>query len=159
MRKYILTIVLIVTGLALLIYSYTKNNQPKYSETLFSSEAKTFEENFTGFIQGVEEGLISIKSNLNDNNKIKDTTYTKNYFLGFMENNPYVLSTVLIRDTYKIGIRRDEKSFIYAIDSTRELEMVKWQRFVDKKVISSWQESFDQSIDRTSLHLFIKLLY
>ncbi|MCF6222388.1 MAG: ATP-binding protein [Flavobacteriaceae bacterium] len=151
MRKYILTIVLIGIGLALLIYSYTKNNQPKYSETLFSNEAKKFEKNFTDFIQGVEEDLISIKSNLNDTNKIKDTTYSKNYFLGFMENNPYVLSTILIRDAYKIGIRRDKKSFIYAIDSTRQFEMVRWQRFVDKKVISSWQESFDQSIDRTIL--------
>lgn len=156
MRKYILTIILLGIGLTLLIYSYTKNNQPKYSETLFSNDADVFDSFFSGFISDVENNLLLVKQDFDEIDKIKDTTYSKNYFLDFMENNPYIVSTTLIKDTYKIGIRRDENSLIYAIDSTKKMDMVRWQRFEEKEVISSWEESFDKSINRETWLLKLK---
>jgi len=156
MRKYILTIVLFGLGLSVLFYSYTRNNQTKYTETLFSNEAKLFDNFFTGFINNVDKNFNSIQTDFKSLDKIKDTIYAKNYFLNFMENNPQITSTILIQGLYKIGIRKDKKSLMYAIDSTKELDVVQWQRFEDKKLISNWQESFDQSTENIALLKEIK---
>ncbi len=150
MRKYILAIILMCVGLVLFIYNYSQNNKTKYSETLFNIEAQAFDKSFTSFINSVEQNIKSIQADFRDESKVKDTIYSKNYFLKFMENDTYLISTVFINNAYKIAIRKDEKSLVFAIDSTEKLDVVRWQRYENKKLISSWQESFDQNISKTS---------
>ncbi len=150
MRKYILSIILIGVGFALFIYNYSKNNKTKYSETLFATEAQIFDNSFTNFINSVEQNIKSIQVNFRDELKVKDTSYTKEYFLKLMDNGTYLTSIVLINNAYKIATRKDKKSLVFAIDSTEKLDVVRWQRFENKKLISSWQESFNQNISKTS---------
>ncbi len=150
MRKYILAILLIVTGLLLLIYTYTINNKTKYSETLFSKEALAFDQNFTNFIKDVENNIGNVQSNFSDSTKIKDTINTRNFFFKYLNNSPYIVSILFFQNNYKVVTRKEENSLIYVIDSTEIPDILHWQRFEKEKLISSWQESLDESIRQTS---------
>ena len=149
MKKYIPSFVLIIIGFILLIYIYVENNKIEYSETIFSNEAKSFNEFFSGFIANVEQDFRTIQSSFEDTNKIKDTIKSKNFFLDYLSKNPYLISAGLFQDNYKVFVKRDKKTLIYAIDSTKEFDVIRWQRFADKKFISSYDESFAESIEQT----------
>jgi hypothetical protein len=64
------------------------------------------------------------------------------------QNNP-INSIGFFQGDYKVVARNENSSFVFAVDSTAELNVVKWQRFEGQKLISSWYESFDQSIYNT----------
>jgi len=149
MRKYILSIVLICSGLILLIYSYTRNSQTKYSETLFSKEALAFDNSFTAFINDVDNNIQLIQSNFSDTAKIKDTLNTRQYFLNFLQDNTYLTSIIFILNDYTIVTRKEENSLIFAVDSTETPDIVRWQRFEKEKLISSWQQSLEEPIKKT----------
>ena len=156
MKKHTLSIILISIGLILFVYTYLSNNQTEYVETSFKNEAKSFDKAFASFINNVEQNIQSVQSNFKDLEKIKDSTFVKKYFLDLIQNDPYLVSSVLINNEYKVAVKKDERSLLFAIDSTEKLDVVKWQRYENKKLISSWQESFDQSINKTSWFIELK---
>ncbi len=149
MRKYILAIILICLGLSLLIYSYTKNKQTKYSETLFSKEAMAFDKSFSAFIKDVDYNIQLIQSNFSDTAKIKDTLKAQQYFLNFIQDNAYLTAIGFVQNNYQIVTRKEDNSLIYTIDSTEIPDIVRWQRFEKGKLISSWQESLEEPIKKT----------
>lgn len=148
MRKHLLpSIIIICTGLALFIISnYYSNHQTSYSDTLFKSESQNIDKKFIGFLNSVENNVESIQKKFKSKNTFKDTTFIKENLIPFIENDPYLVSIVLLNETNKIGIKKDEKSIVLAIDSTKNLDVVKWQRFENKRLISSWHESFEKEI-------------
>jgi len=146
MRKYYFAFVLILTGIAILTYVFIENNKVAYSETVFSGESKAFNKSFTGFTESVNESIQLIRSNFPSSDNIRDTTKTQKFFLNFMKENPFVVAVGLIQNEYKIGVNRDNKSVVYALDSTEIADVVRWQRFENEKFISSWEESFEKPI-------------
>jgi len=150
MRKYFFAFMMILTGIAILTYVFIQNNKTAYSETLFSDESKQFEDSFSVFTDGVNESIQLIRSNFPDSGSIRDTINTRKFFLNLMKENPLLIAVGLFQSKYKIGVNRDKKSVVYAIDSTEIVDVVRWQRFEDGKFISSWEESFEKPINETS---------
>jgi hypothetical protein len=54
-----------------------------------------------------------------------------------------------VQNDYKIASHKDEKSIVFALDSTKIADVVRWQRFEKGQFISSWEESFERSINET----------
>jgi hypothetical protein len=150
MRKYILAILLISSGLFLLIYTYSQNKKTNYSETLFSKETQIFDRTFSNFIYGAKKNIDTIKSIYNNLSKIKDTTYTREFFLNYINNDPYLNSAVLVQNDFKVAVIKEDKSIIYTLDSVQNQDIVRWQRYENKSHISSWKESFDRPINKSS---------
>ncbi len=151
MRKYIIATLLIVLGIILLAYNYLNTNKnTHYSDTLFLKESKNFENKFISFINGVESNVLSLRENFNSVQKIKDTTFIKNYLFPLVKKDPYLISIRIINDINKLGIRKDKKSIVLAIDSTDTMDVVRWQRYENEKLISSWEESFEKEINKTA---------
>lgn len=150
MRKNIISIILIIAGIILLIFNYLENNKIEYSETIFSNEANTFNKSFSNFVDNIEKDFGEIKLSFEDTNKLKDTIESQNFFLDYISKNPYLISALLIQDNYKVSVKKDEGTIIYAIDSTRVFDIIRRQRFENKKFISSWEESIDETIEQTA---------
>jgi len=146
MRKYILAILLIVTGSILLIYIYFQNNKTSYSEDLFTRESQKFDNSFTEFVDSAKKNIDTLRLSYSDFSKIKDTLSTKNFFLDFINNYTYLNSALLVQNNYKVAVRKEDKSVLFTLDSAETEEIVRWQRFENKKLISSWKESFERSI-------------
>jgi schlafen family protein len=149
MRKYVLALLLIATGFLLLIYISSQKNKSSYSEALFSTESKNFDQSFSKFVNSVKKNIDTLKFTYNDYTKIKDTLYTQHFLLDFIDNDPYLNSVVLIQNNYKAAAIKDDKSIIFTIDSLENQQIVRWQRFENKSLISSWKESFERPINKT----------
>ena len=147
MRKYFFALLLILFGIALLVYVYVENNKTIYSETVFSDESKLFNESFIGFTNNVNENIQLIRSEFNNSDNIKDTVKTQRFFLNFMKENSFIIFAGLLQNKYKIAVSRDNNSVVYAMDSTEIADLVRWQRFEDGNFISSWEESFEKPIN------------
>lgn len=150
MKKHIFAILLIITGFTILAYIYSQNSKTEYSETLFSSESQEFNLAFTSFLNGVEQNINAIQTNFIDNSKIKDSSYTQNFFKNLIKDNPYIMSVAYRQNNYKFAIHKEDNSFVYGIDSTQNIDIITWKRIEGGKIISSWQESFEEPINSTS---------
>jgi hypothetical protein len=149
MRKYITSIILIFIGLYLVFITLNSKNNPTYSETAFAEEASKFDKAFDQFTSEVKETLVTIKSNFNYNLKTKDSVQTRGYLLDQLKQNNPINSIGFFQGQYKIVARNKNSSYLFAVDSTAEQSVVKWQRFEGEKLISSWYESFEQSVYNT----------
>ncbi|MGB5322353.1 helix-turn-helix domain-containing protein [Lutimonas sp.] len=149
MRKYILSIILVISGLVILIANYTSKNNPTYSESTFADQAQKFDQIFDLFTNQVKEHVFSIKNQYSDTLKIKDSISNKRTFLDLLNSNNSLNSVGLFQGDYKFVARKENSSFIFASDSLANFGVVKWQRFKGDKIISSWYESFDESIYNT----------
>ncbi len=156
MRKYIIAIIVIAVGGILLLFSPLNDSKSDYSDKLFSVESQTFDQNFTIFLDDVYKNIKSIQSNFKDLDKIQDTTFVKGFLFSLIEDNPYLISTAIISNVNKVAIKKDKKSLVFVIDSTKKLDIVKWQRFENKKLIGSWLESFEEEVNKTPWFLDLK---
>jgi hypothetical protein len=77
MRKYIISILLILSCLIILITSYTSKNNLIYSESAFADQAQKFDQIFDLFTNRVKEYVFTFKGQYNDTLKIKDYINTK----------------------------------------------------------------------------------
>lgn len=146
MRKYILSIVLILLGLTLVVISYTQKINPIYTEKSFAQEAQKFEDLFDKFNTRTKENVIAVKNVYNDTLKVKDSLYTISYFLDFLERNKSVNSVAFFQGNYKLVVRKENKSHIITLDSLNDFGIVQWNRVENGKVISSWLESFEETV-------------
>jgi len=150
MRKYILATIFIATGIIILVYTFFTGSKSEYTENLFSKEAVAFDETFSVFISDIKSNIHNIESNFQDPEKIKDSSFTLDFFSDRYDHNSYLRSIALLQDNYKIATKKDKNSIVIAVDSTSELDIVKWKRYEKGKLISSWNESFDQEVNNTA---------
>jgi len=150
MRKYIISTILIILGIYLAFIDFNNKNNPTYSETKFAEEAKKFDSNFEKFTSEVNSTLTSIKNNFDQTIKIGDSLRIRKFFLDQLQLNGSISSVGYFQGTYKVVARNEDPTYVFAIDSTTEMNVVKWQRFQNEKIISNWYESFDQSVYNTS---------
>lgn len=149
MRKYILSIILIGTGLIVLTLNYFDQKSIEYSESAFAGHARKFDDVFGEFSTEVKDNVFRIKEHFNDSLTIKDTVSTRNYFMDQLNGFPSLMSIALFQDTYKLVARKENSSRIYAIDSTSGLDVVRWRRFENGQQVSSWYESFEAPVSST----------
>lgn len=156
MRKYLFAIIFITIGSLLLAFSLLQKTKTVYPETIFAKEASSFDISFAQFMKGVEQNIGLIQNNFTDTNIIKDGQASTDFFINFLENNPYLISISFIQNNYKTGIYKDDKSYVIAMDSTKVLDIVQWHRYEKSKLISSWEESFTITIANTPWYQNLK---
>lgn len=149
MRKYSWSIAIIGISIILLIFSFIQNNKEVYPEEVFGKEAKVFDKSFSEFLSIMDKNISSIKSNFSDTNKIKNVTETENFFLNFSSDNPFLISVLFVQNDNKISVRKSEGTFLVAIDSNTKVDVVTWKRFKKGKEVSSWKESFSNTINQS----------
>ena len=149
MRKYILSIILILSGLIIIGISYKSKKNPTYSESAFAKQAQNFDKIFDQFTNQVKEHVFTIKDQYNDTLKIRDSIGNRKKFLDLLNSNNSLNSVGFFQGDRKFVARKENSSYVFASDSLADSEVVKWQRFEGDKLISSWFESFDESIYNT----------
>ena len=148
MRKYILSVLFILTGLIVLGYGlFRSNGSSTYAEGSFAEQAEEFGNGFKDLIEQVEIDLRSLRSNFADPARVRDTLETRNYFLNTLRSREEMITLGFFQESYKVVSKKDGGSMIYAVDSTEILDVVRWQRFEKLSPVSSWYESFDQEIE------------
>lgn len=149
MRKYTLAIIFLSAGILLLLYTFLSGNKSEYTENIFSKEASSFDKTFSVFITGIQNNIKDLKNTFQNPEKIRDTSFTLNFITEEYNKYPYLRSVAFLQNNYKIASKKDKNSVIMAIDSTLELDIVKWKRYEKGKLISTWDESFDEEINNT----------
>jgi len=150
MRKYVIGSIFITIGIAFLSIIFLRENSTIYPETVFNKESNLFKSDFSRFLKTTKENVLNLQYTFSDTNTIKNSKFTNDYFLNLIAKNPYLLSIAFIQDNYKAAVKRENKTLIIAIDSNRNVEIVHWKRIKKGKVISEWEESFGETINKTS---------
>ncbi len=150
MRKYVLAILLISIGSGILFYSFYRKNKSVYTENVFSKEALAFEKTFSVFINRIKDNIKGLEKDFQDSKKITDSIYYQNTITGLFNENTYLKSVMLLHNDYKLGAIKDQNSIIFAIDSTKAIDIVEWKRYEKGKFISSWEESFNEKINHST---------
>ena len=149
MRKYILSIILIVCGLTIITVNYTNKKSTTYSETAFADQAQRFDKIFETFTNNVKKNIFQVKGEYSEPFKIRDSIVARTYFLTLLQQNTTLNSIGYFQGNKKLVARRKGNSYIVVIDSSAEFGVVKWQRYENGKMISSWFESIEESVYNT----------
>ena len=150
MRKYILSIVLILCGLIIILLNYFNTGNQAYSETAFAEQSEKFDKTFENFTNRIKDNISTIKKQYNHTLELSDSLETRNYFLKVLEDNNTLNSLGYFQGDMKVVARKTDKSFVVAMDNSSELGVVKWQRFSQGKLIGSWFESIEKSVYNTN---------
>ena len=87
MRKYILSILLVIIGLAIILISYLRQNNPTYAEAAFATQADKFGLLFEDFTLNVKENIFTIKKKYPVRFELKDSLIYRDYFLEILDNS------------------------------------------------------------------------
>ena len=150
MRKYILSILLIIFGLTIIIVSYLRQNNPTYAEAAFATQSEKFDLIFEEFTSEVKENIFTIKNKYPVKFVLKDSLEYRDYFLERLSNSKAINSIGYFQGDHKFVIRKENSSYVMAVDSLTNSEVVKWERFDKGQKIGSWYESFEKSIYNSS---------
>ncbi len=150
MRKYIIAFLFVVSGLFFIFYGLSKrSNKNVYAENAFAQQVKDFDTFFTGFSGTTQTELIRIREVYNDTLQVRDSLQTRKFFLDLLDESDRLVTIGFFQNNFKVVARRDGPSLIYAVDSTSQMDVVRWQRFENMKQISSWSESFEDEIEKS----------
>lgn len=149
MRKYILSIVLILSGLILISLNLVGNKNQTYSESSFAVKSESFDRIFQSFTNNIKGNISTIKNEYNRPLEISDSIASRNYFLKVLQENKTLSSIGYFQEHNKLVVRRIGNSFVVALDSSSQIGVVKWQRFENGQLISNWFESIESSIYNT----------
>ena len=125
MRKYILSIILIICGLTILIVNYSKQNSNTYSEATFAAQSEEFDLLFEQFTTQIKDHIFAVKNKYPDTFKLKDTIQYRDYFLDMLGKSKSLNSVGFFQGDHKLIIRRENSSYVIALDSTVDSEVVK----------------------------------
>lgn len=148
MRKYFLSASLILIGLAVIVYGLTqKSSNVIYAENAFAKEAKAFDQIFVDFIDRVETHILRTEDFFDAPGVLNDSTKTMSFLIQQLDDLEYLESIGFFQGIHKAVARKDGDSRIFAHDSTDTLDVVKWKRYEKNKLISTWNESLDRTIE------------
>ena len=150
MRKYILSIFFIIIGCFGIFYSMYTGGKNTYSEAIFGHEVSNFESALDEFLMRTKQDIDSLQHRIRIGYNAKDTLETRNYLLDLLRNRPSLTSIGIFQNNFKLVSRKDNNSLIYAIDTLEPSTVVRWQRFENEKLVSSWLESLDVSLQNSS---------
>jgi hypothetical protein len=150
MRKYIIAFLFIAAGLILIFLGFSKrSNKNVYAENAFAQHVKDFDTIFNDFAGAIRNDLSRIRKVYTDTLQVKDTLQNRQFFLDELGNSDEMITIAFFQNRFKVVGRRDGSSLIYAVDSTTQMDVVRWQRFEGSKQISSWNESFEDEVEKS----------
>jgi hypothetical protein len=148
MRKYIIAIIILSLGIITLVFSLIQNSNDIYPEEVFKEESIRFDNSFNSFTNTISNNISEIKKTFSDTLAIKHIDNTERYFLKLAQNNPYLISIIFIQNNNKFIINKSQDSYILAIDSTKNIDVINWKRYKNNKQISNWDESFELKVNQ-----------
>ncbi len=138
-KKLVITALSVINLLALwlLVYNYKST---KYPEVTFNNEKEVFDEGMRTFLRNTADDIIKIKDDFPQKDNPEEDL--KKYFVDFLKSNKPVHSLVFVKGNKKFSIKRQDDSFVVGYDTTKQNDVVTWQRIKNDQVISTWEEIF-----------------
>jgi len=138
-RKFIYLILIIVINLIAVIITVKSIENGEYSDEFIDKTTKTVKNNINIITNKVISEISTIKKDiiLSDDKK-----YYNNYFTSFLDTNIEIDDILLIGEKNIYVIRRDGDTYITAIDTTVNIDIVRWSRIKSGEIIGEWDESF-----------------
>lgn len=150
MRKYIIAFLFIAAGLFFVFLGLSKrSNKNVYAENAFAQHVEDFDTVFKEFTRTIQNDLSRIREEYKDTLQVKDTLRNRQFFLNELSRSEELVTIAFFQNRFKVVGRRDGASLIYAVDSTSQMDVVRWQRFENSKYISSWNESFEEEVEKS----------
>ena len=150
MRKYIIAVLFIVSGFLLIVFGLSKrSNKNVYAENAFAEHVRDFDTIFNAFTSTIQKDLSRIREVYSDTLQVKDTVRSRAFILEVLNESEELITIGFFQNNFKVVARRDGSSLIYAVDSTSQMDIVRWQRFEGMKQISSWNESFEDEVQKS----------
>ena len=151
MRKYIIAVLFVVSGLIFIFFGLSKrSNKNVYAENAFAEHVRDFDTIFSAFTGSMQQKLSGIKEHYSDTLKVRDTIQSREFLLKTLDQSEELITIGFFQNRFKVVARRDGSSLVYAVDSTLQMDVVRWQRFEKFKHISSWNESFEDELERSA---------
>lgn len=138
-RKLIYLIIIIIINTIAAIFVMETIGEGEYSDEFIDKTTKKVEENINKITNNVITEISTIKHDIELSN---DKDYYNKYFTDFLDKNKEIDDVLLIGKENIFVIKRDENSYITAIDTTKNIDIIKWTRMKSSKVIGEWDESF-----------------
>lgn len=150
MRKYIIAFLFVVSGLVFIFFGLSKrSNKNVYAENAFAQHVRDFDTIFNDVTSTILKDVMRIKKVYRDTIQVKDTLLNRDFFLELLDDSQELVTIGFFQNKFKVVARRDGKSLIFAVDSTSQMDVVRWQRFENMKQISSWHESFEEEVEKS----------
>jgi len=144
-NKILYLILIIILNAVAIIFAIGSIGNGEYSDEFIDKTTKKAENNINKITNNVISQLSTIKKEIILSNK---KGYYNNYFTKFLDINKEIDNLLLIGKEKIFIIKRDEDSYITAIDTTSKVDIIKWTRIKSGEIIGEWDESF--SIDNKS---------
>ncbi len=150
MRKYIIAFLFAIAGIVFIFFGLSKSNSKNvYAESAFAQHVNDFDTLFNEFSTSVRSDLTRIREIYKDTLQVKDTLKNREFFLKLLNDTEELITVGFFQNSYKVVAQRDDPSLVFAVDSTPKMDVVRWQRFENMKQISSWNESFEDEIEKS----------
>ena len=142
MRKYIISLIVVINLFSIYFWIIKDSEQHVYSESIIKEVSEKTNKVLINLFKGIDEQVINVQSEF----KEKPISYDicNKYFIELFKKEHYLNSLYFVKNNHQFIIQRDKKSFITALDSTDLIDNVKWTRFEKEKKISEWEEVFDR---------------
>ncbi len=145
MRKIFISGVIVVINLLAIYYWLIYNpSQNVYSEEIVQKAAEDIDRDFLILFNDIDTQVNIIEKHYNGNSEFS-LNMCNDFFLNVLEKNKIIQSLMLLKNNQKYLVLRKNNSIISTLDTTKEFDIVKWQRFEGKKMVSEWDEVFDKS--------------
>ena len=151
-KKYIyIIIILIINSISVTFFFYTFKDD-SYSDGFVNTLTEKVTTNINQRINATLNNINTIK---NDITSPQNKSYYDNYFTQFLNQHKNIDDILLIDPEKIYVIARDNNTYITTIDTTEEIDIIKWTRIESNKTIGEWDQIF--SIDSKSDSLIKRL--
>ena len=151
-KKYIYLLIILVFNIVISIIGYSFIGKGIYSDEFVNKTTEIFKKRTTEIIHGTLDEIVTIKNNIKKTNK---KSYYDEFFSDFLDSRSNISDVLLIGKKGLYVVKRDGDTYVSAIDTTEEIDVINWTRLKSGKVIGEWSESF--SVDNNADMLFNEL--
>ncbi|MBN2669104.1 MAG: ATP-binding protein [Bacteroidales bacterium] len=119
---------------------FYESEKNEFKDEVMTVIGDQLQKEMQGLLKETEANFKSLRNDCSSFNFDFETC--NSYFLQYFDNNKLSRSFLLKKNQFKFLIQQDQDSYISAFDSTQNIDVVNWKRFVNGKEISQWNEIF-----------------
>lgn len=139
MQKYIFISVIIIANIIGVYLLVHEEKKVTYPEEIVNEITKDANNELNTFLNSVYNEIDKIKNELTPLNSFSKEDLDQ-YFIQNSGLNSMFYSAFIKKNNLFYVINNENKSLISAFDTLEEVNVVKWSRFIDKKLVTSWSE-------------------
>jgi len=139
MQKYIFTTLIIISNIIGVFLLVNEKEKTVYPEETVRGITKNINDELNVFLNSIYSEIENIKTEFNSKNNFTQE-YLDKYFIQKSYLNKSLFSVFIEKNDLFYIINREEKTLISAFDTLESLNSVKWNRFKNQKLVTSWTE-------------------